>query len=597
MSSSVRWIESSSWELDFYGLPHRFPWPEEADPQAALQSPLNLETLLEAVERLGTDVGEPWLGFRTATGLFEELSEALEEGELVRCHRLIDEIDRLHSGTPFVLFQRGNLARLEGRDADSIAAYQEIVKKSPSISPAWSNLGVIHAQNGERDEAVLAFRKALEANPDDQVALEWLTRLRELVRLVRQDGDGKPNPKAVGYVDTATFRQMLSGQIDSLAEQPDQLVALADQLMRDGLVLDVATQALEKARSVRPDDPRTVMTLASAYRAAERHEEARDLVRLFTELEPEQAAGFMHLAQACNAVGDTQAERAALARVLELDPNFHPAIGVYFELRNGEHDPTKEEELSRWSVERKSWMGHLIASSIARARGDGKSALRHADAALALAPESEEVLLHLSAVLGDQRELNRLATQIRPAVESRRYSARLDWNYAQTLHQLGMRDEASGVLRRALATENCPQEFQSMAVPTLEAWNGVLTGCGVPLEMHRGEYLTRPILITLPDGDGGIILGAGKNIPSEGTFPWRAQGEGEIQVDLQQGETGGPLPPRPLGTFRAGRVDTSEGAKPVECHIAVTAEGMLHFRAAQNGQRLPVAWRPPQENK
>jgi tetratricopeptide (TPR) repeat protein len=594
MSAGVRWVESSSWELDFYGLPHRVPWPEEADPQTALSSPLNLETLLEAVDRLGDDAGEPWPGFRAATGLFEELSEALEEGELVRCHRLIDEIDRLHGGTSFVLFQRGNLARLEGRDADAVAAYKAIVEKFPGISPAWSNLGVIHAQNGVRDEAVAAFRKALEANPDDQVALDWLTRLRELVRLVRQDAEGKPNPKAVGYVDQQTFRQMLSGQIDSLAENPDQLLGLADQLMRDGLVLDVAVQALEKANGVRPRDPRTVMTLASAYRAAERHEEARELVRLFTELEPQQAAGFMHLAQACNQLGDAAAERAALARVLELDPNFHPAIGVFFELRNGEHDPAKEEQLSRWASSQKSWMGHLIASSIARSRGDGKSALRHADEAYAVAPDAEEVLLHLSAVLGEQKELNRLATQIRPAVESRSYSARLDWNYAQTLHQLGMRDEASGVLRRALAAENCPEEFKSMAVPTLEAWGGVLTGCGVPLEMHRGEYLTRPILITLPDGDGGIVLGAGKSIPAEGTFPWRAQGDGEIQVDLQQGESGSPLPPRPLGTFRAGRVDTSEGAKPVECHVAVTSEGMLHFRAAQNGQRLPVAWRPPQ---
>jgi tetratricopeptide (TPR) repeat protein len=594
MSAGVRWVESSSWELDFYGLPHRVPWPEEADPQTALSSPLNLETLLEAVDRLGDDAGEPWPGFRAATGLFEELSEALEEGELVRCHRLIDEIDRLHGGTSFVLFQRGNLARLEGRDADAVAAYKAIVEKFPGISPAWSNLGVIHAQNGVRDEAVAAFRKALEANPDDQVALDWLTRLRELVRLVRQDAEGKPNPKAVGYVDQQTFRQMLSGQIDSLAENPDQLLGLADQLMRDGLVLDVAVQALEKANGVRPRDPRTVMTLASAYRAAERHEEAREMVRLFTELEPQQAAGFMHLAQACNQLGDAAAERAALARVLELDPNFHPAIGVFFELRNGEHDPAKEEQLSRWASAQKSWMGHLIASSIARSRGDGKSALRHADEAYAVAPDAEEVLLHLSAVLGEQKELNRLATQIRPAVESRSYSARLDWNYAQTLHQLGMRDEASGVLRRALAAENCPEEFKSMAVPTLEAWGGVLTGCGVPLEMHRGEYLTRPILITLPDGDGGIVLGAGKSIPAEGTFPWRAQGDGEIQVDLQQGESGSPLPPRPLGTFRAGRVDTSEGAKPVECHVAVTSEGMLHFRAAQNGQRLPVAWRPPQ---
>ena len=587
-------MESSSWELDFYGLPHRMPWPEEEDPQTALQTPLNLETLLEAVDRLGPDVGEPWLGFRTATGLFEELSDALDGGELVRCHRLIEEIDRLHSATPFVLFQRGNLARLEGRDADAIAAYEKIVLQAPSIAPAWSNLGVVHAETGDKARASSAFRKALEVNPNDAVALEWLTRLGELVRLQRQDEEGNTVPDAVAYMDAQNFSRMFSEQIDSLASDPDQLVSVAESLMREGKALDAVLKALEKANTVRPNDPRTIMTLASAYRIADRHSEARDMVRLFTELAPQQAAGFMHLAQACNTLGDTESEKAALQRVLELDPNFAAAIGIYFQLRNEEHDPAKEQELSEWAAANKSWMGHLIASSIARTRGDWKSALLHADAAYAVHPEAEEVLLHLSAVLGEGKELNRLTTQIRPAVESRRYSARLDWNYAQTLHQLGMRDEAAGVLRRALATENCPEDFQAMAMPTLEAWSGVLTGCGVSLETHRGQRLIRPILITLADGDGGIVLGAGKPVPVEGTFPWKAQGAAEIHVELQQGETGGDLPPRLLGTFRAGQVDGSQGAAPVECHVVVTAQGVLHFRAAQSGRRLPVAWRPPQ---
>ena len=52
MTASVVWIESSSWELDFYGLPHRFPWPGEADAEAAQAHPLNLETLLEAMDEL-----------------------------------------------------------------------------------------------------------------------------------------------------------------------------------------------------------------------------------------------------------------------------------------------------------------------------------------------------------------------------------------------------------------------------------------------------------------------------------------------------------------------------------------------------------------
>ena len=236
-------------------------------------------------------------------------------------------------------------------------------------------------------------------------------------------------------------------------------------------------------------------------------------------------------------------------------------------------------------------MGHLIASSVARSRGDTAAALRHADNALALAPEQEEVLLHLSAVLGEARELNRLTTQIRPAIESRKYSVRLDWNFAQTLFQHGFKDEAGGILRRALAVENAPDEFKAMAAATLENWAGLLTGCGVSLQLREGSHITRPILITLPDGDGGIIIGAGRGLPAEGTFPWKVPQDGATQVHLQQGESGGSEAPLALGTFMVGN---AEPGAPVECHLSITSEGDLQFRAAQNGNRLPVAWRAPQ---
>ncbi len=594
MSASVVWIESPSWELDFYGLPHTLPWPAELAPESAHEHPLNLEVLLEAIDRLGDPASEPWVGFRSATGLFQDLSESLEEGEVVRSRRLLEEIERLHPDSPFVQFQLGNLARLEGQDVLGVELLTAAAKKAPNVAPILSSLGSALAQAGLPNEAVQAFRKALEINEKDQAALDGLTRLKALVRLMRQTPEGQPDPQSVGYVDLDTFSQMIIGQIDSIANEPEQLLALADQLMRDGLVLDVALLALEKAREVQPENARAQLMLATAYRASGKHEEALAAVLKFTQLEPTEATGFMHLAQAYNTVGDAVQEKAALQKVLECDPNFHAAIGIRFELAQGEHDPAKEEALAEWASQHGSWMGLLIASSIARTRGDAPSALRHADAAFAIAPQREEVLLHLSAVLGEAREINRLATQIRPAIESRQYSVRLDWNFAQTLFQHGFKDEASGILRRALSLPDAPEEFKTMAAATLENWAGVLTGCGVPLEMRKGSHLTKPILITLPDGDGGILIGAGRNLPANGTFPWKHFQDGVAEINLQQGETGGDTNPQPLGTFRVGNISSAEGAGPLECQLSVTDDGDIQFRAVQSGHRLPVGWRPPQ---
>ena len=312
MSASGRWIETPSWELDFYGLPHTIPWPEDADPAAVEAHPLNLEILLEGIDRLGDSVVEPWIGFRAASSLFQDLSEALEEGEVVRSQRLLEEIDRLHPGSAFVRFQLGNLARLEGQDQKAAELLNEALKKAPTVAPIWSSLGNVLAQGGQNGPAAQAYRKALEINGNDSAALEGLVRLRELVRLMRQTEDGQPDPKSVGYVDIDTFRQMVSGQIDDLAAQPDQLLALADQLMRDGLLLDVIITALEKARQIRPDHARTALLLATAYRAAQRHEDVLKAILSFTQLEPNEATGFMHLAQSYNALGKHEEEKAAL---------------------------------------------------------------------------------------------------------------------------------------------------------------------------------------------------------------------------------------------------------------------------------------------
>jgi tetratricopeptide (TPR) repeat protein len=593
MTASVLWIESPSWELDFYGLPHRFPWPADADPEAAHRSPLDLEPLLEAIDRLGPDAGEPWTGFRAATGLFEELSEALEEGEIVRTLRLLEEIERLHPGSPFVLFQQGNLARLAGQNDEALQFYRRVLEKAPRTAPAWSSLGALLAEKGDRPQAVDAFRKALEMNGNDQQALNGLVSLRELVRLMRQSKDGQPDPQSVGYVDLPTFRQMISSQIETLSEEPAQLLALAEQLLGDGLLPEVALSALETARDRQPEDPRTQLLLGSTYRSLERFEDARRCMQRLTEIAPQEAVAHMHLAQACNSIGDAEGEHQALQTVLQLDPNFHAAIGIYFNLSNSEHNPAKEEEIARWSAERNSWMGFLLASSIARTRGDAATALRHADQAFGIAPQQEEVLLHLSAVLGESKELGRLTTQIRPAVESGRFSQRLDWNYAQTLYELGLRDEACGVLRRALGAQDLPEDFKSMATATLEAWSGLLSASGVPLEISPSGHLTRPVLISLSDGDGGIVIGAGRRLPAQGSFPWKPKGSPTVEITLQQGESGGNTPPKSAGTFRAADVQSSTD-KPVECHVSVTSQGQLHFRATQDGRRLPVAWKPPE---
>jgi len=584
-TASIQWIDCSSWELEFFGLPNRIPWPSDADPELAKKEPFEMEQLLRAIRMLGAEATTPWSSFLQASDKFEELAEALEENEIPQAATILDEIETIHPGTSFALFHRAFVARNEGRDADAIELYQKAAQLTPRVGAIWINLGAVLAAGGKRDEAVAAFRQALKVSPNDPVALEGLASLRDVVKLKANDPQ---NPNAVAYIDIPTFKGMAAQQLQRMVD-PEQLQGYAEQLLRDGLVPDVAVQALERANDLRPGNPRTMFVLSGAYHGAGEPQKARELMSRYTQVYQQDPQGFFRLAQTCRALEDAEGERSALDRVLEIDPNFQPAIGIRFELAPNEHDPAKEDALAKFGKERNSWMAYVLASAVARTRGDHPAALRQAERALELNPENEDTLLHYAAALGDAKELGKLATVIRPAVESGKYTKRLDWNYAQVLNELGLTKDAVAVLRKA--STDAPDDFKKMADTMIDAWSGLLSGCGVRLEVNPSGLLMRPILISLTDGDGGVVLNLGAQLPSEGRFPWRATGS-ETIVSLQQGHSGA-REPRHLGMFRIRGVTVSEsGPTTVECSVTGLPDGGLHFRATQGNRKLPVAWAP-----
>lgn len=586
MNLPYHWIDCPSWELDFFALPHRIPWPESVDEAISKHEPFEIEHLLAAIELMGPDPGQPWLGFKLAASHFEELTEALEDSEIRKARALLKGIEEAHLGSAFRLFHEAHLARMEGDLDRTVDLYKEAAEKAPGIAEIWNNLATTLSMAKRRDEAVAAFRQALALDSQSRTALEGLAQLRELVKLMRDPND----PKSALYVEIPQFREMASKQIDSMGADPEQLLNYGEELYRAGIVPEVGLSALEKARALRPDDPRALLAVASVYRGLGRAEEAKAAMVHLTELFPDKAEAFYHLAQVCNSAGDTDGERAAIQRVLELDPNVRPALGIWFALKPGEHDPKKEQELIDFAKERASWMAYMLASALCRERGDAARAMRWAQEAVVIAPESEDALLHFATTIGDAKDVSKLANEIKPKVGTGKFSKRLDWNYAHVLRQLGLNTDAINVLRNA-ASKDAPDDFKASCSTAIEAWSGLLTGSNVPVEVHSSGMLLRDILLSIEDEDGGVILNAGQPLPGQGVFPWRASGS-ETSVFLQQGQNGSAREPQSLGEFKIRGIQPSEGAT-IECHLTALPDGALHFRAAQNGKRLQVGWVPP----
>ena len=105
------------------------------------------------------------------------------------------------------------------------------------------------------------------------------------------------------------------------------------------------------------------------------------------------------------AAGDKAGETAALDQVLALDPNFQAAIGIRFGVDPAKPSAEVEQQIER--VCRRAKLRGCPSSS--RAAWPGIAAIspgaqRLAERAYALKPDSEEVLLHYSSILGDTKD-------------------------------------------------------------------------------------------------------------------------------------------------------------------------------------------------
>jgi tetratricopeptide (TPR) repeat protein len=579
----IRWIESTSWELEFFGLPSRIPWPANVDPAVANSDPFAMDHLLDAVEAMGAEAGEPWATFLKASERLDEFGEAVQNSEIVRSYELLEEFDEQFPGTAFALYHRGSLARLEGDDEGAVELFEQATEKAPRGVAIWNSIGVVQATRGEKDAAVAAFKKALAVSPQDRTALDGLVQLRQMVKLLRNAKD----PNSAFYMDLETFGQMAMRQVQQLVNSPEELLNYGEQLLRDGFAPEAGLAALQRAHALKPEEPRAVFGLTTALQERGKLDEAREVVQCYAGQHPEDPRGHFFLAQVYHGLEDSAAEMQALDRVLEIDPNVQPALAVRYGLRDHDHDPRQEEQLVKFGEERKSWMAYILAGTLARKRADVKLALKWAEKAYELAPDTEEVVLHYTAALGEARDFQKMLSVIKPAVESGRFSKRLNWNYAQVLQQSGLTDDAVRVLREA-ATGEVPEDFKNAALTNIEAWTGELTGCGVPIEVHAAGFIQRPVLLMVDGEEGGIVLAAGAKVPATATFPWRATGA-ETRIMLQQGESGGSLEEQGLGAFIVKGI---EAGSPIECHLVVQTDGALHFRARQQGKRLKVGWAP-----
>lgn len=256
------------------------------------------------------------------------LESKLNKGEdAFAAYRTAAEADRAF--TP-ALDALGRMLRARGAHAELAGALEKAVEALPQgATRAERCLELARLREGvlaQPDQAVAAYKQALESDPTSHLALQALERLyarlsrhEELITVLTQLWEAAPNPEETASVPLAVARVAR--------------YALADDARAIGV--------LEKARHRTPRDASILRALAEVYAAAGRHQEHVEvLLALASTAKDEKQRAALHFEAGTILEERLKDESAAIRQYREvatINPRFLPALQALGRLfqRNG----------------------------------------------------------------------------------------------------------------------------------------------------------------------------------------------------------------------------------------------------------------------
>lgn len=205
--------------------------------------------------------------------LLTEAEEALQRGDAVLAHRLIEASIEHSQELPVAHFMAGRLSQLTADLPAAKTAYEKAVALQPDLAVAWCNLAFVEVDRGDYAQALVAGRRALKLNHED--------------------------------VDA----NLVTGRALLLLRRPEA----AEKVLQRAVNLDPVRAAAQHALG------RALQDLGRSQEAIERHRRAIDL-------DPESATAWHGLGLALRSLGRFGAAVDSFSRAVELAPGFGEAL-------------------------------------------------------------------------------------------------------------------------------------------------------------------------------------------------------------------------------------------------------------------------------
>lgn len=285
---------------------------------------------------------------------------ALAEREI----QAAQQIDPRHGELQLVI---ADAARLSGQIAAAEQAYRAAADALPGRAEPYLGLGLLYETAQRFDDALAAYRRAVEIDGNDPVASLFLGRFllrrrndhASALPLLRRAVDHRPRwPEALvalgqAYLSAGQVNEALGAFEQAVQINPNQPGAQSG-LGRARLQNNQLAEAegpLRLAITQVPNDAEARMALAELLGRTQRGEEAIEEWNRAIDLLPGDPVPRLRAAQQARALGQNSLARAYIDRILSDDAQYAPALVLRADIAFEENDRANARRLYQAALE------------------------------------------------------------------------------------------------------------------------------------------------------------------------------------------------------------------------------------------------------
>ena len=334
--------------------------------------------------------------------LIDQLTEMYVRGHILK---LLEQATFLTQKYPnsCVIWNLIGASHLKTNELDqAISAFLKVIEINPQYSQAYNNLGTAYSSKGEIERAILAYRKAIEINPHYAEALN----------------------------------------------------NIGQAFMKNDEVME-AIKSYEEALSIHPKFYESYYNLGIAFNAIKDWEQAINAFNEAVKLQPTVAETYNDLGIALRAIDKIEDAMQSYNRAISLKPDFFQAynnLGIALK-EVGDIEEAKNTFKKAITINEQYAEAHNNLGTVLKALDEPEEAMKCYKYALLLKPDYAEALNNLGTLIQEQGEL-------RGALEAYNNAIRIMPRYAEAIYNAGAVLADLGRINEAMEAYNSSLEIK-----------------------------------------------------------------------------------------------------------------------------------------